>query len=232
MLSAIDRNCPLADLPDEALPDGGFSDIDLHWLSPKEMAERYADFPRALAAIDEVVARCSPALPSGEPIWPIPQLAVDQSVEMALASLAQQGLLGRYGAQPPKAAFQRLTRELSVIEEHGFSPLFLIVADIVRFARSQGIPVSHAVASPTHWSPFALVLRRSIRSPTICSSNVFSTLHAPAHPTSTSIFAAAAAMKCLHYVRDTYGAESVALVATISTMQPKSAVRETGKAHG
>ncbi|NJN54415.1 MAG: DNA polymerase III subunit alpha [Anaerolineae bacterium] len=36
----------------------------------------------------------------------------------------------------------------------------------------------------------------------------------------------------LHYIRDTYGVDRVALVATISTMQPKSAVRETAKAYG
>ena len=38
--------------------------------------------------------------------------------------------------------------------------------------------------------------------------------------------------KVLEYVRRTYGAEQVALVATVSTLRPKSAIRETAKAYG
>ncbi|MCB1547904.1 MAG: hypothetical protein KDJ41_08755, partial [Hyphomicrobiaceae bacterium] len=40
------------------------------------------------------------------------------------------------------ALAQRLARELAAIATHGFSPLFLLVADVVRFARSRDIPVS------------------------------------------------------------------------------------------
>ena len=36
----------------------------------------------------------------------------------------------------------------------------------------------------------------------------------------------------LAYIRDTYGPDRVALIGTISTMRPQSAVREAGKAYG
>ena len=36
----------------------------------------------------------------------------------------------------------RLQHELSLITQHGYAPLFLVVADIVRFAREHDIPVS------------------------------------------------------------------------------------------
>jgi DNA polymerase III alpha subunit len=71
LLAALRENCRLTDVPPQALPDRGDPAVTLHWLSPAQMAERFAPFPQALTAIDEIVQQCQPALPDGRPIWPV-----------------------------------------------------------------------------------------------------------------------------------------------------------------
>ena len=115
-----------------------------HWLSPAQIAERFARFPQALAQSGEIAAVCGDCLPDGRPIWPGLALPSGQTPDAALTALAQAGLDRAYPADLPRRgqALDRLAAELSTISSHGFAPLFLVVADIVRFARSREIPVS------------------------------------------------------------------------------------------
>ncbi len=232
LLAAIRENCRLADLPPQALPDGGDTTVGLHWLSPAQMAERFAAFPQALAAIDEIVAQCQPALPDGRPIWPALKLPAGQTPANALAALAGEGLRIRYGPDPAPAVAQRLQRELDAIASHGFSPLFLVVADIVRYARRRDIPVSTrgSVAN----SLVAYCAGITTVDP-IEHDLLFERFLNPARANPPDIdldFCSRRRDRVLEYVRRKYGEEHVALVATVSTLRPKSAVRETAKAHG
>ena len=232
LLAAIRENCRLAELPPQALPDGGDTTVTLHWLSPQQMAERFAAFPQALAAIDEIVRQCGPALPDGRPIWPALELPAGQTPENALATLAGEGLRTRYGPQPAAAIAQRLQREMDAIAGHGFSPLFLVVADIVRYAREHGIPVSTrgSVAN----SLVAYCAGITTVDP-IEHDLLFERFLNPARANPPDIdldFCSRRRDRVLDYVRRRYGEEHVALVSTVSTLRPKSAVRETAKAHG
>ena len=59
-----------------------------------------------------------------------------------MAELAQAGLTEQYDSEAATEVKQRLQRELAAINRHGFAPLFVIVADVVAFARREGVPVS------------------------------------------------------------------------------------------
>ena len=58
-----------------------------------------------------------------------------------LERLAWQGAKARYGEEIPKEVRERLSYELSVIGKMDLAPYFLIVADLVNYARKNGIPV-------------------------------------------------------------------------------------------
>ncbi|HSN74827.1 MAG TPA: DNA polymerase III subunit alpha [Anaerolineae bacterium] len=232
LLAAIRENCQLAQLPAQALPDGGDPSVQLHWLSPSQMAERFVAFPEALAGIGEITARCHPALPDGRPIWPALKLPDGQTPEAALAALAEEGLHARYSPQPAPAVTRRLQRELDTIAGHGFSPLFLVVADIVRYARGHEVPVSTrgSVAN----SLVAYCAGITTVDP-IEHDLLFERFLNPARANPPDIdldFCSRRRDRVLAYVRRRYGEEHVALVSTVSTLRPKSAVRETAKAHG
>ncbi len=220
LLQAIDRNCALEKVP--PLPERP-------WVSPEEMARRFAAFPNALARTEEIASRCGPALPGGQSIWP--NLDLPRPVAEELAHQARTGLQVRY-SQVGEDAAARLEQELAAINRHGFGPLFLVVADIVRFAQEAGIPVSTrgSVAN----SVVAYCLGITTVDP-LAHDLLFERFLNPARASLPDIdldFCSRRRDEVLTYVRRTYGAEHVALVATVSTLQPRSAVRETAKAFG
>jgi DNA-directed DNA polymerase III PolC len=238
LLTAIDHNSSLeAIAADAALTERS---ADRHWRSPAEMAGLFANFPGALASAGQIVARCQPALPDGRPIWPALKLSGEDARQEArpqtpdehLAQMARQGMHRRYGPDAAAEIERRLDKELAAIAQSGYAPLFVIVADVVRFARGKDIPVSTrgSVAN----SLVAYCLEITTVDP-IEHDLLFERFLNPARANPPDIdldFCSRRRDEVLDYVRRAYGRDKVALVATISTLRPKSAVRETAKVYG
>lgn len=204
----------------------------LHWLTPAEMAAAYAAWPQALRHTATLAARCDDALPDGRTLWPRLALPGDQTPPQALAEQAAAGLQRRYGVPAPATSAARLQRELDAINSYGFSPLFLVVADLVRFARAGDIPVSTrgSVAN----SLVAYCLGITDVDP-IAHNLLFERFLNPARGALPDIdldFCSRRRDRVLEYARERYGAEHVALVAAVSTLKLRSAVREAAKAYG
>ena len=110
--------------------------------TPQEMAALFADLPEALANSVEIARRCSLTLKLGEarlPQYPVP---AQTTTEEYLKAQALRGLAQRFGAASAPAAYaERLGSELAVICPMGFAGYFLIVADFIRWARENGVPV-------------------------------------------------------------------------------------------
>lgn len=232
LLAAIDQNVTMAEVRAATLPDQGDDRIALHWLTPADMQGRFAAFPQTLDTIMDIATRCQPGLPDGRRIWPIPKLAGDRPPHEALRQMATDGLSAKYPPDQRPAIRARLDQELALIIERGYAPLFLIVADIVRFSREREIPVSTrgSVAN----SLVAYCLDITTVDP-IAHRLFFARFLNPARTDPPDIdldFCSRRRDRVLDYVRQTYGADRVALIGSISTMQPKSAVKEVGKAYG
>ncbi|MFZ4849820.1 MAG: DNA polymerase III subunit alpha [Caldilinea sp.] len=236
LLAAIARNTTLDALAAADRLDGGEEGVMLHWPAPSEMAQRYAAFPAALHATVEIAAHCQPALPDGRPIWPVLALPAARTPDQVLAEQATAGLRRRYGDVPlhsdgPQRT-ERLAVELAAIARHGFAPLFLLVADIVRYARSHDIPVSTrgSVAN----SLVAYCVGITTVDP-IEHDLLFERFLNPARSSLPDIDLDLCSVRrdeVLGYVRQRYGAEQVAMVATVSTLRLRSALRESAKAYG
>jgi DNA-directed DNA polymerase III PolC len=229
LLAAIDHNCRLEEVTDSMLPA---RDLDLHWLSPSEIAQRYKAFPDAIKMVGEIVERCEPSLPDGSPIWPTPKLVDDLSPDETLATKARVGLEEKFSPEIDGAVMDRLQVELDAIAYRGYAPLFLVVADIARYARQAEIPVNTrgSVAN----SLVAYCVGITTVDP-IAHDLLFERFLNPARADLPDIdldFCSRRRDEVLNYVCQEYGQDRVALVATISTLQLRSAVRETAKAHG
>jgi len=233
-LAAIDRSCSIEEISGDALLAGRIE--GRYWQEPEAVIERFAGIPDALVSVSQIINKCRPALPDGRPIWPALQHSDEDAAARTpddhLATLAAAGMMGRYGPAVPAEIKQRLDKELTAIAHSGYAPLFVIVADIVRFARENEIPVSTrgSVAN----SLVAYCLEITTVDP-IVHDLLFERFLNPSRANPPDIdldFCSRRRDEVLAYVRRTYGSDKVALVATISTMRPKSAVRETAKAHG
>ena len=135
-------------------------------------------------------------------------------------------------AQNAAAAGRRLEAELAAIAEHGYAPLFLVVADIVRHAREHDIPTSTrgSVAN----SLVAYCAGITTVDP-IAHDLLFERFLSPGRRDPPDIdldLCSRRRDEVLAYLRDAYGAERVALVGTVSTLRLASAVREVAKAYG
>ena len=115
--------------------------------TPEEMVALFEDFPEALANSVEIAKRCTLSLEFGQyflPDFPTPD---DQDIETFLAIKAEKGLRDRLkrhreGEHHLSEGYsERLERELEVINKMGFAGYFLIVADFIRWARKNRIPV-------------------------------------------------------------------------------------------
>jgi DNA polymerase-3 subunit alpha len=232
LLAAIDKNCSLDEVPETALPGGGDATIDLHWLTRQEVAARHADHPLALTCVSEIIDRCEPSLPEKKFVWPVIDLPDGETQDSRLESEARKGLIERFGRSAAPEIHTRLRHELDVIRARAYAALFLIVADIVRFAHGADIPVSTrgSVAN----SLVAYCLGITSVDP-IEHDLLFERFLNPERVDLPDIdldFCSRRRDEILEYVRNRFGADRVALVATVSSMQPKSAVGETAKALG
>jgi error-prone DNA polymerase len=111
-----------------------------HLRSPAQMARRYAELPTALAGVQALVERCGLSLTAIDARLPTFAVPAGEDSMSYLRALAVHGATDRYGEHATDHAVQeRLTHELSVIEALAMADYFLIVWDLVGYARGLGM---------------------------------------------------------------------------------------------
>ncbi len=114
--------------------------------SPEAMLSLFSDIPEAVENTLAIAQRCNLELTLGEifmPHFPVPD---GYTQESWLRHQAEQGLAARLSSagledEMIRKYHDRLGTELDVIAETGFAGYFLIVADFIRWAKDQEIPV-------------------------------------------------------------------------------------------
>jgi len=202
--------------------------------SAAEMTELFADLPEAIENTAEIARRCSVKSVTRAPILPSFSNEGRSEIE-ELRKQAKEGLEGRLVAASKLYAeretyFKRLDYELSVIERMGFPGYFLIVSDFIKWAKEQGIPVGpgrgSGAGSLVAWSllitdldplRFDLLFERFLNPERVSM------------PDFDIDFCQERRSEVIRYVRDKYGAESVAMIITFGTLQAKAVVRDVGR---
>lgn len=122
----------------ESIPPEEVVSREAWFKSELEMETALGEYPSALSATSRIAEACYLKLELGRlhlPRYPLPPQI---SPERCLRAKCDSGLKKRYGKSFPRLR-QRLARELSVISNFGLADYFLLVDEIVRFARSRGI---------------------------------------------------------------------------------------------
>jgi DNA polymerase-3 subunit alpha len=207
--------------------------------TPAEMAALFADIPEALANSVEIARRCTLPLKLGQsqlPVFPTPD---GTSAADFLRNSAAAGLLARMeagggaGAPAPDEYSARLTRELGVIIEMGFAGYFLIVADFIRWARENGVPVGPGRGSGAG-SLVAWVLGITDLDP-IHHQLLFERFLNPERvsmPDFDVDFCMEGRDRVIAYVAERYGRERVSQIITYGTMAAKAVVRDVARVLG
>ena len=109
-------------------------------ISQQQLAQKFHDYPEAVRHAQEIAERCSLQLLNGRYYLPKVKLGKGKSADNELAKLCHLGLASRY-KPVSKDVLKRLEYELAVIQKAKFSDYFLVVHDIVNFAKRNNIPV-------------------------------------------------------------------------------------------
>ncbi|MDA8336281.1 MAG: DNA polymerase III subunit alpha [Peptococcaceae bacterium] len=198
--------------------------------SGARMARLLAWCPKALENTMEIAARCEPVLRKEDryPEFPLPE---GRTANVFLRELVREGAKRRYG-RITHTIRERLTRELQVIEKLGFAGYFLVVWDVVNFAREKSIRCAGRGSAGASAVAYCLYLSEVDPIARNLVFERFLSLERAEKPDIDLDFDSRHRDRVTRYVYDKYGEERVASVATYSTYQARSAVRDLGPVLG
>jgi DNA-directed DNA polymerase III PolC len=224
LLTAMRKNVPLSTLPTDNPIPGTFT-------SPQEMTRLFAAYPAALANTLEIAARCQLELPLGIPHYPELPLPPGRTALEVLRDRAERGATHFYGTLTSPIQ-TRLDHELTIIGNRGYAPLFLIMSEILDYARQEGVPTASRGSASSSLVAHCL----GITTPDPLLHNLyFERFLNPARTSPPDIdtdLCSTRREKVIRHVYAQYGAERVAMVATINRFRGRSALREVAKAYG
>ncbi len=115
-----------------------FGDDDYSFVSPEKAYEIFNEVPEAVANTLKVAEMCNVEIDIGK--WVFPDFKVDdgKSYDEKLRELAYLGITKRKVDINPDIS-KRIEYELEVIIKKGYSPYFLVVGDLLRYAKENGI---------------------------------------------------------------------------------------------
>ena len=221
------------------LPPNG----ERHLKSPADMAMLMRDRPAAIRATRVIAERCAFSLADLGYAFPTYDVPDGESQQSFLEKMTWQGVQKRYPqdtALLPKVRHQ-VARELAIIGKLELAGYFLVVWDIVSYARSRGIMIQgrgSAANSATCYvlgitavDPVAmdLLFERFLSEERVRSSHSVADrmpdidLDLPSGPRREDV---------IQYVYRKYGPRGAAMTANVITYRPRMAVRDAGRALG
>lgn len=211
-----------------------FNTDQLYVKSTEEMLTAFHEWPEAVWNTSRVAELCELTFTFGKSHLPHYRVPDGETLETYLDRLALKGLAERLRERPsgiPEAQYrQRLRDELTVITSMGFAGYFLIVWDIIAFARSRGIPVGPGRGSSAG-SLVAYALRITDLDPLVYGL-LFERFLNPERISLPDIdmdFCMDRRPEVINYVVDKYGADHVCQIITFGTMRAKAAIRDVGR---
>jgi DNA polymerase-3 subunit alpha len=198
-----------------------------------EMAAQFADLPEAIENTIEIAKRCAFRPKKRDPILPqfVPESGL--SPEAELRAQAQAGLARRLKENglyaDEKTYNDRLEFELGVITRMDFSGYFLIVSDFMKWTRQHGIPVGVRGSGATSLVAWALDITNL---DPIRFGLLFERFLNPERismPDFDIDFCQERRDEVVRYVQHKYGADRVAHIIALGSLQARAAVRDTGR---
>lgn len=210
-----------------------FPNDEFYFRSPDEMRARFARWPEAVRNTVEIADRCNVEIPLDGRLIPEYIPPEGMTKDGYLHELVYKGLSQRYGSPPPAHYIERAEYEMGVIEKMKFVDYFLVVWDLIHYARSQGIPVGPGRGSGagsivayclyiTNIDPmrYQLLFERFLNPDRISM------------PDFDIDFCYNRRDEMITYARTKYGEENVSQIITFGRMLAKNVIRNVGRVMG
>jgi DNA polymerase III subunit alpha len=199
--------------------------------SPQEMKDSFLDIPEAIENTDLIASKCELNLDFNRLLLPEIELPPEKSAHEYLKDLCSQGFKTYY-PNPSSEITQRLKYELEVIEKTQFANYFLVVWDMLSFARKKnilfGVRGSAAASIVLHCLGITSV--DPIEHKLVFER--FLNIERKEMPDIDSDFEDYRRQEVIDYVSHKYGADHVAQIITFGTLGARAALRDIGRALG
>jgi DNA polymerase III subunit alpha len=213
------------------IPPYTFREEDTVFLPPEQFNKRFAAIPQAIDNWQQVCERCEFELITGETFFPSVETPIGKTPFDVLADQANRGLKKKY-TEVTEPLQQRLDYELEVIQKRGYESIFLIVQELLHYARREGILTSSRGSAASSLVAYCL----GITTPDpIKESLYFERFLNPERSSPPDIdtdISSRGREQMIAYLFERYGDEHVAVVGTVNRLQPRSAVGSVAKAFG
>lgn len=200
-------------------------------VAEKELRREFQKYPEAIGSSEQIAQRCDFQLLTGKYHLPKTKLAKGKNADGELGRLCHFGLARKYRTVS-KEAVKRLEQELAVIRKNRFSDYFLVVHDIVNFAKRNGIPVEVRGSAAGSLVSYVLGFTR------VCPIEhnlYFERFMNPGRKDCPDIDIDLCWRRrddVIEYCYDNWGCEHVAMISNINRYRRKSAIRDTARACG
>ena len=204
---------------------------DLHFRTRDETKKDYKTNPEKLSKTVEIAERCNLILELGKWVFPNYVTKPGKSYDEELRDLVYEGLKKKSIEETP-AIVERIEYELKVIRSKGYSPYFLVTADLLRYAHG------HKILTNTRGSAAGSMVTYLAGITTVDPIKFalpFERFLNPDRPSPPDIdldIADNRRDELIQYARDKYGVNHVAQIGTFGTMMARGAVRDVTRAMG
>ena len=204
-----------------------FANADFSFLNNAEVAEKFADVPDAIANTIEIAEMVNIEIKLGA--WVFPNIESKNGYNEDLRELAYAGVADR-GLEMTDEVKTRLDYELKVIADKGYSPYFLVVYDLLRFASENKILTN--IRGSVAGSLVTYLIRITKCNP-LEYKLPFERFLNPERPSAPDIdmdYADDRRDEVIAYAKRKYGDDRVAQIGTFGTMMARGAVRDVARA--
>lgn len=208
-----------------------FSEDDFSFMSTEKAYEVFKDIPEAVSNTMKVADMCNLELELGRWVFPDFKIEDGKKPDEKLREFTQSGFK-RLNLEETKQIKERVEYELKVISDKGYAPYFLVVGDLLKYAKEHGILTtirgSVAGSMVTYLLGITNVNPIEYKIPFERFLNPFR----PSAPDIDMDFADNRRDEMIEYVKSKYGEDKVAQIGTFGTMMARGAVRDVARALG
>ncbi|MCF8530410.1 MAG: DNA polymerase III subunit alpha [Candidatus Nanopelagicales bacterium] len=210
-----------------------FDARDFYLKSAAEMRSLWSDYPEACDNTLLIAERCNVEFTEGANLMPRADIPAGENEDSWLVKEVEIGLSKRYPHGVPDNVRQQAHYELGVIAQMGFPGYFLVVADLVRHAKENGIRVGPGRGSAAG-AMIAYALGITDLDP-IAHGLLFERFLNPERISMPDIdidFDERRRGDMIRYATEKYGEERVAQIVTYGSIKAKAAVKDSARVLG
>jgi DNA polymerase-3 subunit alpha len=204
-----------------------FQKGDFNFADEKEFTSAFKDIPEAISNTEIIANKCNLVLRLGD--WVFPNIEFKENYNEDLRKIAYEGIAVR-GLSLTQEIGDRLSYELKVIADKGYSPYFLVVYDLLRFARENKILTNIRGSVAGSLTTYLLQITKCNPLEYKLPFERFLNPERPSAPDIDMDFADTRRDEVIDYARSKYGIDNVAQIGTFGTMMARGAVKDVARA--